>query len=251
MRFENKKVLVTGASSGIGKATALLFAQEGADIAFTYNKNESGAKDLETQLKQLGRQTLCLQIDMTDNSQIDSLAQRAENELGPIDILINNAGGLVERMLFFDITPEKWDEIMKLNLWSVLYLSQKIGAKMKERESGIIVLNSSVAGRFGGGPGALTYGVAKGALITMTQAMGRELIPFGIRVNGVAPGLIDTPFHDRFTPPDVMEKLMTRVPIGRQGTSEEMAKVIAFLASDDSSYLVGVTIDANGGMWAL
>ena len=99
--------------------------------------------------------------------------------------------------------------------------------------------------------GALAYGVAKGALITMTQAMGRELIPSGIRVNALAPGIIDTPFHDRFTPPDVMQQLMTRVPIARAGTSEEMAKAICFLASEDSSYLIGATIDANGGMWVV
>jgi len=249
MRFDYKRVLITGASSGIGKAAAIAMAKEGADIAFTYHRNEAGAVDLDAELKRIGCNAWRMQADLTDDFHIEELTYRVENEFGPIDILVNNAGGLVERQFFFDITKETWDEVMKLNLWSVFYLSQKVGAKMKERGEGTIVINSSVAGRFGGGPGAMPYGVAKGGAIIMTQAMGKELIQYGIRVNGVAPGLIDTPFHEKYTPPDMMDKLLTRVPIGRQGTPEEIAKVISFLASDESSYLVGVTIDANGGMF--
>ncbi len=250
MRFENQNVLITGASSGIGKATARLFAQEGANVAFTYHRSEQGAHDLQNEIQNLGRKSVSYQVDVTQDEQIIELSNNVEQELGPIDILINNAGGLVERLLFFEITREKWNHIFDLNVWSVVLLTQKIGEKMKERGKGTVVINSSVAGRFGGGPGAMAYGVAKGALITMTQAMGRELISHGIRVNGIAPGIIDTPFHEKYTPPDVMEKLMTKVPLGRPGTPEEMAKIIAFLASEESRYLIGITIDANGGMWA-
>ena len=251
MRLQGKRVLITGAGSGIGRATALLMADEGAEIAFTFCHNETGAIQLTQEIEQKGRKSLCIQADMNKDEEINQLADRVEREFGEIDILVNNAGGLVERLTFFEITRECWDEIMAVNLWSVVLLSQRIGIKMKERGRGVIVNNASVAGRFGGGVGALSYGAAKGALITLTQAMARELIEYGIRVNAIAPGIIDTPFHEKFTTPDAMKKMMSRVPIGRPGTAEEMASIILFLSSDESRYLVGATIDANGGMWVI
>ncbi len=251
MRFEDKKILLTGASSGIGYASALLLAEEGADVAFTYNHNQKGALQLEEELKKKGREVHCFQVDMTQDDEVVSLAEKTIEKFGKVDILINNAGGLIERMPFFEIYRKRWDEVMELNLWSVVLLSQKIGADMKQKGGGVIVHNASVAGRFGGGVGACAYSVSKGALITLTKSMGRELITDGIRVNALAPGVIDTPFHEQFTPPDVMKSLMEKVPIGRAGASDEMAKIVAFLASEDSSYLIGATIDANGGMWVI
>ncbi len=251
MRFENKNVLVTGASSGIGYATAVLMAEEGANVAFTYRSNERGANQLKTELDKRGHRWSCHRVDMTRSDEVENLARIVLADFGHVDVLVNNAGGLVERMPFFEITRLKWDEIIDLNVWSLVLLSQKIGESMKARGGGVIVHNASVAGRFGGGVGACVYGVAKGAVITLTKAMGRELIKDGIRVNAIAPGIIDTPFHEQFTPPDVMQGLMRNVPIGRAGTAEEMATIIAFLASSESSYLVGATIDANGGMWVV
>ncbi|RJP27519.1 MAG: SDR family oxidoreductase [Candidatus Omnitrophota bacterium] len=251
MRFKGKNALITGASSGIGYATAVLMADEGGDIAFTYNRNEVGAKKLKEEIEKKGRKAIPYRVNFTEDEQIEMLSANVEKDLGPVDILVNNAGGLVERMPFFEISKSRWNEIMALNVWSLVLLSQRIGIKMKERGGGVIVNNASVAGRSGGGPGAMAYGVAKGAVITLTQAMGKELIAVGIRVNALAPGLIDTPFHDQFTPQDVMQGMLSRVPIKRVGTAEEMAKVILFLASDDSSYLVGATVDANGGMWVI
>jgi 3-oxoacyl-[acyl-carrier protein] reductase len=251
MRFEGKKILVTGASSGIGYASAVLMAKEGGDIAFTYNKNKDGADKLLAEIESFGRKAYSRQVNMTDDEEITALAAWAHEQCGPFDVLFNNAGGLVERMPFFEIRKEKWDEIQTLNVWSCVRLSQLIGEKMKQNGGGVIVHNSSVAGRFGGGKGAAAYSVAKGAMITLTKSMGKELIEDGIRVNGIAPGIIDTPFHEHFTPKEVMQGLMKNVPIGRPGRSDEMAKIVAFLASDDSSYLVGATIDSNGGMWVV
>ncbi|MBN2329103.1 MAG: SDR family oxidoreductase [Candidatus Omnitrophica bacterium] len=251
MRFENKNVLITGASSGIGFASAVLMAKEGANVAFTYCRNEDGAKNLQAELEKLGRKSIGIKTDMTQDEEVVGLAEKTIGEFGRVDALINNAGGLVERMPFFEINRRKWDEILNLNVWSLVLLSQKIGENMKAHGGGVIVNNASVAGRFGGGVGACAYAVAKGAVITLTKSMGRELIPDGIRVNSLAPGIIDTPFHEQFTPPDVMQGLMKNVPIGRAGTAEEMAQIIAFLASDESSYLTGATIDANGGMWVV
>lgn len=251
MRFENKNVLITGASSGIGYATAIRMADEGADVAFTYRNNEIGAKKLESELEKLGRSVLSLRVNMNDDAEVENLAKTVLKEFGQVHILVNNAGGLVRRMPFFEMSRQKWNEVLDLNVWSVVLLSQRIGENMKQHGGGVIVHNASVAGRFGGGVGACAYAVAKGAVITLTKSMGRELIADGIRVNAIAPGVIDTPFHDQFTPADVMQGLMKNVPIGRAGTSDEMAKVIAFLASEDSSYLIGATIDANGGMWVV
>lgn len=251
MRFENKNVLITGASSGIGYATALLMAEEGANVAFTYRNNEIGAQKLRGELEKYGHRVLCHCVNLTDDAEVENLAKSVLQEFGQVHILINNAGGLVRRMPFFEMTRQKWNEIFDLNVWSLVLLSQRIGENMKQHGGGVIVHNASVAGRFGGGVGACAYAVSKGAAITLTKSMGRELISDGIRVNAIAPGIIDTPFHEQFTPPDVMQGLMKNVPIGRAGTSDEMARIIAFLASDDSSYLTGATIDANGGMWVV
>ncbi len=251
MRLQGKKALITGASSGIGYASALKMAEEGADVAFTYRGNEDGAKKLRQEIEATGKKALCIQCDMNSDDEVTALAEKVIGEFGRVDVLFNNAGGLVERMPFFEISRPKWDEIFDLNVWSVVLLTQKIGVNMKTNGGGVIINNASVAGRFGGGVGAMAYSTAKGAVITLTKAMGRELIADGIRVNGIAPGIIDTPFHDKFTPPDVMQGLMEKIPIKRAGTSDEMASIVTFLASDDSSYLVGVTIDANGGMWVV
>lgn len=251
MRLQGKNALVTGASSGIGNASALQMAKEGANVAFTYCKNQTGAEKLKQEIEATGKKAICIQSNMNSDNEVEQLASQVINEFGTVDILFNNAGGLVERMPFFEINKAKWDEIFELNVWSVVLLTQKIGENMKANGGGVVILNSSVAGRFGGGVGAMAYSTAKGAVITLTKSMGRELITDGIRVNGIAPGIIDTPFHEKFTPPDVMQGLMEKIPIQRAGTSEEMATVVTFLASDDSSYLVGVTIDTNGGMWVV
>lgn len=251
MRLQGKNALVTGASSGIGYATSIKMAEDGANVAFTYCNNKKGAEKLKSELESKGIKSVCIQANMNKDEEVEKVSSQVIEEFGKVDILFNNAGGLVERMPFFEINRPKWDEIFELNVWSVVLLTQRIGANMKDHGGGVVINNASVAGRFGGGVGAMAYSTAKGAVITLTKSMGRELITDGIRVNGIAPGIIETPFHDKFTPPDVMEGLLTKIPIQRAGSSEEMASIVTFLASDDSSYLVGVTIDANGGMWVV
>lgn len=251
MRLKDKKALVTGASSGIGYASAVRLAEEGADVAVTYCNNKEGADKLVGEIEALGRKALCVRADMTRDGDVTRLADEVGSAFGGVDVLFNNAGGLVARQTFMEVTRERWNEIMDLNVWSLVLLTQKLAPGMKARGGGAVINNASVAGRFGGGRGALVYGTAKGAVITLTQAMARELIEEGIRVNAIAPGIIDTPFHDKFTPPEVMSGLMQRVPIGRPGTSREMADIVVFLACEDSGYLVGATIDANGGMWVI
>src|SRR5262249_29370251 len=172
-------------------------------------------------------------------------------ELGPIDILVNNAGSLVGRMKLHEITGEKWHDIFNLNLKSAVLCSQAVAPSMIERRSGAIVNIVSIAGRNGGGPGAAAYASAKGGLITFTKALAKELAPHGVRVNAVSPGVIDTPFHEVFSTPEMIRNFVAAIPMGRIGTPMECAKAIAFLASDAASYIVGETIEINGGQLML
>jgi len=175
----------------------------------------------------------------------------AADELGPIDILVNNAGSLVERMNIDEVTGEKWDGILNLNLKSAVLCSQAVAASMMERRAGAIVNVVSIAGRNGGGPGAGAYSAAKAGLIAFTKSLARELGPYGIRVNAVSPGVIDTPFHEVFSTPEMMRNFRTIIPLGRVGVPVECATAIAFLASDAASFVVGETMEVNGGQLML
>jgi 3-oxoacyl-[acyl-carrier protein] reductase len=164
---------------------------------------------------------------------------------------VNNAGSLIERQTILEMTEERWDEVMNLNLTSVMLCSQAVAESMIERKTGAIINVVSIAGRTGGGPGAGAYSVAKGGLITFTKSLAKELAPHGVRVNAISPGVIDTPFHEKFSTPEMIRNFIGTIPLGRVGTPEECAKVIAFLASDAAGYVVGETIEVNGGQLML
>jgi NAD(P)-dependent dehydrogenase (short-subunit alcohol dehydrogenase family) len=245
--LSGKVALVTGASSGIGAATARTLARNGARVAIGYHGNAAGAASVEQQIHADGGHALALQADARDVGSIRSLVERATHALGPIDILVNNAGSLVKRCSILELTEQTWDEIQALNLKSAVFCTQAVAASMIERKTGAIINIVSIAGHNGGGPGASAYAVAKAGLTTFTKAMAKELIPHGIRVNAVAPGVIATPFHERFSTSEMMENFRRMIPMGRVGHPEECAEVIAFLASSAASYIVGETIDVNGG----
>jgi 3-oxoacyl-[acyl-carrier protein] reductase len=249
--LSEKTALITGASSGIGAATAIIFSQLGAKIAIAYHQNQKGIEKVQSTIAAFGGNSIAIQADVRQSADVRSLVQRATDQLGPIDILVNNAGSLVQRMKLLETTEARWDEIMNLNLRSAMLCSQAVAKSMMERKSGAIVNVVSIAGRNGGGPGAGAYATAKGALITLTKSMAKELAPFGIRVNGVSPGVVDTPFHEVFSTPEMIRNFVAQIPLGRMGKSEEIAKVIAFLASDAASFVVGETIEANGGQLML
>lgn len=246
-----KVALVTGASSGIGAETAVLLAGLGARVAIGYHGNPEGAGQVRSKIAAADGTAIVIRADVTRAGEIASLIGEVNKQLGPIDILINNAGSLVERMRILEVKEETWDEIQGLNLKSAVLCSQAVAPSMIERKRGAIVNVSSIAGRNGGGPGASAYACAKGGLITFTKALAKELAPHGVRVNAVSPGVIDTPFHERFSTPDMMRNFVTAIPLGRVGTPIECAKVIAFLASDAASYVVGETIEVNGGQLML
>ncbi|PYT18428.1 MAG: oxidoreductase [Acidobacteria bacterium] len=246
-----KVALITGASSGIGAATATVLADLGARVAIGYHRNQKGAEQVRDSIVAAGGKAIAIHADVRRAGEVRSLVKSAVDQLGPIDILVNNAGSLVERRPILEQTEEILDEIMDLNLKSAMLCSQVVGASMLARKTGAIINIVSIAGRNGGGPGAGPYATAKGGLITFTKALAKELAPHGVRVNGVSPGVIDTPFHEVFSTPEMIRNFVKTIPLGRVGTSMDCAKVIAFLASDAASYVVGETVEVNGGQLML
>lgn len=246
--FAGKVALVTGASSGIGRATAELLAACGAAVAVNYNRNEAGARAAVEAIGGEGGRAVAVQADVTRFDDVHELVNRTANELGPVDILVNNAGSLVERLKLLELTEEKWDAVIGLNLKSAFLCAQAVAPSMIERRRGAIVNVSSVAGRNGGALGSIHYSTAKGGLITMTKGLAKELGPHGVRVNAVSPGVIETPYHEQFSTPEMMKAYVGMIPLGRIGSPPEVASVVAFLASDAASFLCGETVEINGGM---
>lgn len=249
--LSGKVALVTGASSGIGAATAELFGELGARVAVAYHGNEQGATDVQRRITAANGQAIALKADVRQVDDVHRLVDRTAGELGPIDILVNNAGSLVKRMLLPQLDEAAWADIFDLNLKSVAFCTQAVAASMTARKTGAIVNLGSIAGRNGGGPGAGAYAASKAAIMSLTRSHAKELAPHGIRVNAVAPGVIQTPFHDTFSTPEMLRNFVAQIPMGRLGTPMECATVIAFLASDAASYLTGETIEVNGGQLML
>jgi 3-oxoacyl-[acyl-carrier protein] reductase len=247
--LEGRVAIITGGGSGIGRATAIEFARRGAGVAVVYRRSREDAEAAVRELRATGCTAEACPCDVTRAEDVRAMFARVEAQFGHVDILVNNAGDLVERRWLGEMTEALYHEVMNVNVLGTLLCSQAAAEGMKARGSGAIVNMSSIAAHNGGGPGAFIYAASKAAVVAMTKGMARELAPHGIRVNCVAPGLIaGTRFHPRFTPPEAFAAAEKTIPLGRAGTAEEVARVIAFLASDDASYLVGETIDISGGM---
>jgi 3-oxoacyl-[acyl-carrier protein] reductase len=245
--LSNKVALVTGASSGIGAASAKILASLGADVAITYLHNQAGAEKVRDEINSLGRKALAIHADVREAEQISATVARVNGELGPIDILVNNAGSLVERKKNVEMTLELWNDVINLNLTSAMLCAKAVAPSMVERKSGTIINVVSIAAHNGGGPGAGAYSAAKAGLIALTKSQAKELAPHGVRVNAISPGTIDTPFHEVFSTPEMLKAAVATIPLGRLGTPEDCGKVVAFLASDAASFVVGETIEVNGG----
>jgi 3-oxoacyl-[acyl-carrier protein] reductase len=248
MLFKDQVALVTGASSGIGCATAKAMARQGARVGVNYCENQAGAEQAAETIRKAGSEALVIRADVTRQTDVLAMVEAVRKEWGQIDILVNNAGDLLARRTLADMTEEYWDQIMALNLKSAFLCVRAVWEEMAARKSGCIINVSSIAGRNGGGPGAAAYSAAKGALLTYTKSLAKELAPHGIRVNGVAPGVIATPFHERYSPGEVFQRFIPLIPLGRPGTAEEIADVIVFLASPAARYITGETVEVNGGL---
>jgi 3-oxoacyl-[acyl-carrier protein] reductase len=241
--------LVTGGGAGLGRACALALGKRGAGVAVHYMKSRDGAEAVVSALRQGGADAHAFQGDLTKPAEVASLVEAVTARFGAIDILVNNAGDLIERKPLLEMSEALFHAVMDVNVTSAFLMCRSVGPGMTARKRGAIVNMASLAAWNGGGPGAGAYATAKGAIVSFTKALAKELAPHGVRVNCVAPGLIgDTAFHGRFTAPPAFEAATRGVLLGRAGSPDEVASVVAFLASSDSSFLTGETIEINGGM---
>ena len=245
--FSEEVAWVTGSSTGIGRAVALALAEEGCRVVVHYNRSEDEAREVVERISSSGGEATLVGGDVADAQEVERMVGKIEGRYGRLDILVNNAGSLIERRKFSEMTEDLWERVMAVNLKSVFLCSRAALPLMRRRGRGRIINMTSVASRNGGGPGSAAYATAKGGVSTLTRAMAKELVGEGILVNGVAPGVITTPFHDRFTPPDMRETMASGIPIGREGSPEEVAGAVLFLASPGADYLVGEIIEVNGG----
>lgn len=242
--LKDKVILVTGGGRDIGRACAERLAEEGAQVVVTYFGSAAGAEASIAAIAATGGKAVAIKADMTKAADAQAAVDRAVSEFGRLDGLVHVAGGIVARKTLADMDQAFFQEVIDLNLTSLFNATKAAAAAMGG--SGAIVTFASQAGRDGGGPGALAYATSKGAVMTYTRALAKELGP-KIRVNSVCPGMISTTFHDTFTKPEVRERVAAATPLKREGSSQEVASLVAFLMSDDAAFITGACYDVNGG----
>ena len=247
MKFENKVAVVTGGSRDIGRAVSVKLGSEGASVVVNYNSNEEDADATVAAVEAAGGKAIKVKADVTKPADVDALVAATHEAFGDeIHILVNNAGGLVARKTLEEMDEEFFNFVMQLNATSTFLACKAVVPHMSE---GAAIVNlASLAGRDGGGGGAIAYATSKGAVMTMTRGLAKELGPKGIRVNALCPGMIATTFHDKFTPDAARENVANSTPLKRQGRAEETADLVAYLASDEASFITGANIDINGGL---
>jgi 3-oxoacyl-[acyl-carrier protein] reductase len=240
--------IVTGGARDIGRAIALSLAECGASVVVNYNSSEEQAHAVVREITARRGRAIAVRADVTREADVARLVEETRTAFGDrVDILVNNAGGLLARKKLEEMDGAFWDDVLALNLKSVFLVTRAVSPLLAE--GGAIVNLSSLAARDGGGGGALAYSAAKGAVLTLTRGLSKELAPRRIRVNCVSPGMIDTTFHDTFTKPEVRHAVASRTSVGREGSAQDVANAVVFLASDAAAYITGESIEINGGLY--
>ncbi|MEO6928812.1 MAG: SDR family NAD(P)-dependent oxidoreductase [Casimicrobiaceae bacterium] len=243
-----KAVLITGASTGIGAAAAAAFARNGARVAVHYNSSRKAAEDVAAGIRANGGEAVLVGGDVTKAGGPAAIIADSLKALGRIDVLVNNAGGLVKRTPVVDYTEDFLASVIALNVTQVALFVREAAIVMKKQGHGNIINVSSIAARHGGGPGSVIYAAAKGFVSTATHGWAKELVKDNIRVNALAPGVIMTPFHERYSTPEMLAVMQASVPMNRLGKPDECAGTLLYLASDQmSGYVTGQVIEVNGG----
>ena len=241
--LKNKRIVITGGVTGIGGAATLALAGMGARLFAQYLGGDKEAADLEK------KGITTFKLDLVERKAPSTLIAQAQKRLGGIDVLINNAGGMVERRLIAEFDDALYDRVLELNVRQLVDCCRAVIPLFESQHSGNIINVSSIAARAGGAAGSGIYAGTKGFVSAVTKSMAKELAPSNIRVNAVSPGTIHTAFHDRHSTPDKLEATRKLVPLGRLGTAEDCAGTFVYLASDDASgYVTGQVIEVNGGL---
>ncbi|NGP18586.1 SDR family NAD(P)-dependent oxidoreductase [Devosia aurantiaca] len=243
-----KVVLITGASTGIGAALAQAFAAQGAKIGVHYHASVDAAEQVATSIREAGGEAVTIRADANQSSAMKQAVEDTVAAFGRLDGLINNAGGMVARVTYAEMSDEHYDAVMDLNGRSVLAATAAAVPHLKKAGGGFVINTTSIAARNGASNGAGIYGSSKAFIANVTRGMAKELIPFGIRVNAVAPGVISTPFHERYSTDEQLKAALATIPQGRLGTVEDVVGTYLFLASKAlSGYIIGQEIEVNGG----
>jgi len=245
MDLTGKTAIVTGGGRDIGRACVMELAAQGANVAINYMASSAGADSAVEEIIAAGGKAFAMQGDLTKEADVKALVAKTVEAYGQIDTLMHVSGGLIARVPMAEMTLDHWQAVMDVNLTSFVLMVRECLPHLTEGSS--IVGFASQAGRDGGGPGASAYGASKGALMTLTRGLAKELGP-KTRVNSLCPGMIDTDFHNIFTKPEVRTNVANATPLKREGTSEDVAKLAVYLASDDAAFVTGTNMDINGGM---
>lgn len=247
--FKDKVVLITGASTGIGAAAAKAFAKCGAKVAINYGSSADKAAEVRSEILENNGVAELFQADVSNPAEASAMVAAVAEKFGGIDVVVCNAGGLVDRKGLLEITDTFYDDVMDLNVRSVV-ATCAAAVPYLEKTRGNVIVTGSVAAQFGGGAGASLYAASKAAVQNLVKTYAKEHAGKGIRFNSVSPGTIYTLFHQKHTKPEVLEAITRTIPMGRLGTPEDCAGAYLFLASDDlAGYLTGQTIEVNGGQF--
>ncbi|WP_102509527.1 SDR family NAD(P)-dependent oxidoreductase [Sanguibacter massiliensis] len=245
--LDGRRVLVTGGGTGIGRTVALALARAGADVAVTFRTHDG--ESVADEIRALGRRSAAFALDATDEHKVRDVVARAADALGgPVDTLVNNAGGLVGRVAIGEMSLDHWRAVMDVNVTSAFLVTREVMATMPD--GGRIVMLGSIAGETGGSTGSAAYAASKTALEGLTRGLARELAPRGTTVNLVAPGYItDTPFHETFSTPAKRAATVESIPLGRAGYPDDVAAAVRWLVSPAASFVTGTMTHVNGGAW--